>query len=314
MRTIQLGTPHLLVSIDPGRGADVVSLVDRRTGIDVLFSSPWRARADAIREGQAPSTSDSVAGWLEQYRGGWQTLCPVAGAPRNVNGGPVGFHGEASVVPWTVEEVRNDTARAHVDLFSVPLRISRVITLREAKISIVDTLINLSSVPLEFDYSHHPAFGGAFLDGSCRIDTGARRLTIDPETTSVLPPGSEHDWPWALDGAGARVDLREIPGPGSPSAVFGWLHDFADYWASITNIDLGLAVRIEWDGEHLPYAWLWEELNSSELFPWYRRARVIAIEPASVQTSGAGRRSALRLGPEASVQVAISIALHAVSG
>ena len=28
---------------------------------------------------------------MEQYRGGWQTLCPNAGAPRTVHGAPVGF-------------------------------------------------------------------------------------------------------------------------------------------------------------------------------------------------------------------------------
>lgn len=310
MRTIEFASRDLMVTMDPGRGADVLSLVDRRTAVDVLFRSPWRERADAIRGGQAASTFDPVAGWLEQYRGGWQTLCPNAGDPRSVHGAPVAFHGEASVVPWAVEEVTSSRARLEVELFSVPVRISRDIALHGRDLRIVDTLTNLSNTPLEFDYSSHPALGGSFLAGDCRIDTGARRFTSDSDSSTILEPGSEHRWPWAIRRSGERIDLRQVPTPGTSRELFGWLDDFSEYWASITNVDLGLTIRIEWDGEHLPYAWLWQELNATQTFPWYGRARAIAIEPASMQTSGPGRRSVLRLGQNASVDLPISVSLE----
>ena len=310
MRTLELSSADLSVTIDPQRGADILSLIDRHSGVDVLFRTPWRERADAIREGQRPSTFDPGAGWLEQYRGGWQTLSPSAGDPRRVHGAPVAFHGEASVVPWGVDDTTGQTARLHVELFSVPVRIDRIITVYGPIISIVDTLTNLSTTPLEFDYSHHPAFGGEFLDGNCRIETGARRFTSDTQTTSIRDPGSEYEWPFAMSTSGDRVDLREIPGPGTSRELFGWLHDFTNHWASITNVDLGLTARIEWDGEKLPYAWVWQELNASDQFPWYKRARAVAIEPASMQTSGVDRRSALRLDSKAKLQIPISVSLE----
>lgn len=313
MRTLDLFTSELSVAIDPQRGADILSLTDRRTGVDVLFRTPWRERADAIRDGQRPSSFDAWAGWLEQYRGGWQTLSPSAGDPRHVHGAPIAFHGEASVVPWRVDDTTGRAARLHVELFSVPVRIDRVVMLTGPTISIVDTLTNLSTTLLEFDYSHHPAFGGAFLDGTCRIETGARRFTSDQQTTSIQNPGSEHEWPYAVATSGNRIDLREIPAAGASRELFGWLHDFTTHWASITNVDLGLTARIDWDGEQLPYAWLWQELNASDQFPWYGRARAIAIEPASMQTSGPGRQSALRLGPKARVEIPISVTLENVT-
>lgn len=308
METLELVNTNVSATVDPGRGADVLSLVHRRSGVDVLFSSPWRERADAVRDGQRPSTFDPVASWLEQYRGGWQTLCPNGGEPRVVHGAPVAFHGEASVVPWTVDLAATDHARLHVELFSVPVCISRSIRLDGMTVRCTDTVANLSTTPLEFDYVSHPALGGTFLAGDCEIDTGARRFTCDPgSTATIFEPGSEHRWPEARSRTGESVDLRRVSAPGTSREVFGWLEDFSAFWASVTNTSLGLTVRIEWDGEHLPYAWLWQELNATESFPWYRRGRAVAIEPASMQTSGAFRRSALRLGAEASVDLSVSV-------
>jgi hypothetical protein len=73
------------------------------------------------------------------------------------------------------------------------------------------------------------------------------------------------------------------------------LTDFESYWASISNPDLDLTVRLDWDGTLLPHAWFWQELNGMEGWPWFRRARVMAIEPSSTQTSGPSRASAIEL-------------------
>jgi hypothetical protein len=106
------------------------------------------------------------------------------------------------------------------------------------------------------------------------------------------------------------VDLRHVPRSGVQREIFGWLHDFSEHWASVTSLDLGLTVRVAWDGRHLPYAWLWQELNATENFPWFQRARAVAIEPASTQTSGSARRSALRLGPGESVDIWLSVGIE----
>jgi len=304
MDPIQLRSDDLEVVVDPGPGADITSLRDLRTGIDVLFRTPWADHAQAVRDGRAvPTTYDPVAGPLETYRGGWQLLCPVAGAPRPVHGAPTTFHGEAMAATWTVVESSDSTARLAVELYSVPVRIERSLDLAAGTLRITDQLTNLSDVDLELDYVSHPAFAGAFLDGRVRLDTGARRYTADPATEgSFVAPGSHHLWPIA-----GETDLREVPKAGERRMAFGWLSDFAAHWASITNLDLGLAVRLDWDGTHLPYAWFWQELNFGESWPWHRRARVIAIEPASTITGGDDRASVLRLAGGSTVQISHSI-------
>ena len=270
---IRLTSSDLIVEVDPVRGADVLSLVDRRTGVDVLFRTPWRERADAIRNGQAPSTVDPTAVWMEQYRGGWQTLCPTAGPPRTLHGAPLDFHGEASVVPWAVDESSPTTTRLHVDLFSLPIRIDRTLTLEGSVLHQVDVLTNLSAVPLGFDYSNHPAFGGAFLDGECRIGAGATRFTSSAGRENALVGGAVNEWPWAAGSDGEPVDLRVLPAPGRPREVLGWLSDFTEHWVALANPGLDVAVRLEWDGEHVPYAWFWQELEATPDAPWFGRAR-----------------------------------------
>lgn len=306
---ITLSSGQVEAVIDPGQGADVLSLVDRRSGTDVLFRTPWRDRADGIRAGRPAANYDPVAGWFERYRGGWQTLCPNAGYPRTIHGAPVGFHGEAASVAWNASQVGDDRAQLNVELFSVPVRIERTIELDGNTLRIRDLLTNLSDTELEFDYSQHPALGGDFLAGRCRIETGASRFVADPDAPALMAPGSVHEWPHAVTSDGTPVDLREVPQPESRRTLFGWLEDFDDAGASVTNLDLGLTVRLDRDRYQLPYAWFWQELNASEDFPWYRRARALAIEPASTQTSGPARRSVLRLGPLASTEMFINVGI-----
>lgn len=311
---ITLADDELEVVVDVGRGADILSLTHRRSGVDVLFSTPWREHADAIRSGRASLTAyDEVAVHLEQYRGGWNTLCPNAGPPRLVHGAPVGFHGEAVTARWDVVAQGEIELMLRLSLFSVPVTIQRRLVLTgDGTLLIEDDLTNDGPDELEIDYVSHPAFGGPFLEGRCTVDTNARHYTADPGTDgSVVAAGTRHAWPWALGDDGTdKVDLRDVPPPGASRMAFGWLSDFDDPWATVTNHDLGLSVRLAWESTHQPYAWFWQELNATPGFPWHRRARAFAIEPSSTITSGPDRRSALRLEPGRSVLIPLTLTLH----
>lgn len=309
-RFLTLRSEDLDVVVEPGHGADIRHLTHRATGIDAFGATPWAAHADAVRSGErSPTTFHVVARPLEQYAGGWQVLCPNGGSPRDVMGMPVSFHGEAWLVPWDVVESSADRATLRTELFSLPLSIDREIAVRGTEVSVVDTLTNHSDVELvDVDYVSHPTLGGAFLEGTCSIDTGARHFTADPGTASDLAPGgTQAEWPWLDAPDGSRFDLRNVPPPGEPHMLFGCLSEFAEHWAAVTNHDLGLTFEMSWDGAHLPYAWFWQEFNHTAAFPWFRRARLMAIEPASTRTSGPDRRSVLDIAPRGSVRLAISV-------
>jgi len=308
---VVLENPELRVVIDPGRGSDVLSVIDKRTGIDIMFSTPWRGRADSVRAGVNRATATtSKELWLEQYRGGWQILCPNAGEPRSAHGALLGYHGEASTAAWSVIRQTLTSVNLHTELVSLPLAIERVISIAENAVTIEDRVSNLSGVPLTFDLVQHPAFGGKFLDGECEIRTGARTFVNDLQAgIDEVAPGSSHSWPNVLREDGSHIDLSAVPGNDANRSAFGWLTDFDGYWATVANPKHDLTVRLDWDGSNLPHAWFWQELTATRGWPWFQRARVLAIEPSSTQTSGPERASAVTLKGNGEISVAVTLAI-----
>jgi galactose mutarotase-like enzyme len=303
---LTLRNEQLEVVVDLERGADIVSLVDRRTGTDVLFRSPWAQRARTVaRRGSALWHESSAVAWLEGYAGGWQLLCPNVAGPTVRAGVTQGFHGEAAVVPWRLVDHDESLARLRVELFSAPLGIDRTLRLDGPVLVIDDIVRNLSPEPVEFDYQHHPAFGAPFLAPGCCIETGAQAFVADPGPQAApFEPGSAHTWP-ATEPSGRRLD--RLPELTEPRALLGWLTDFTAPWAAVRNPDLDLAVALRWDASALPHAWLWQELGGTPGFPWFGRAYVLALEPSSTVTGGPGRAVTCRLDGAAERRIGLRL-------
>lgn len=278
----------LEVTITPGKGADIVSLVDRATGIDVLFRTPWAGRA------HRPPAFDSQAAWLASYQGGWQVLCPNAGPQREVHHTTWGFHGEAALVPWRVERCDQTSARLETQLFSAPLTMAREISIDGRQLHLAEAVANESDVPIEIMWVHHPAFGPPLISEGCRLEAGARVLIADAQAPGTeLTAGSVHTWPPSRSAGMTALDA--VPGDAEPREVLAYLSDFTDGWYRLANERLGLGVELRWDTEVFPHAWLWQELRANPGFPWYRRACAFAVEPANT-IPGAGEMHGLRLG------------------
>ena len=104
---------HLRVVLLQGKGGDILEFRDKRTDIDVLWSTPhnW----------QPPSNSfvhiDSNTSWDTHYPGGWQQNLPVAGGARGeVSGVQYDQHGESALIPWEVTTVSESTTAVTSDL------------------------------------------------------------------------------------------------------------------------------------------------------------------------------------------------------
>ena len=298
MSHLRLKSSELELFIDATYGADILSIKTTEKHQELLLQTPWADRAEAvIKQEQKSIYLDPVAHWMERYRGGWQMICPVAGTPRVIHGAPVGFHGEAAISTWKINNLENSSARMQLDLFSLPIRIEREVSVDGNAIEITDVITNLSNLELEFDYSSHPAFGGALLEGEVTIETSAQKFHLDEESISPHGiSGSTHDWPLVKGENGKVLDLSRLPSPPTRLGVFGWLSDFGSKkWYRIKNIDTNIALEIEWESEFLDFAWFWLEFNDNEGSPWFRKVRTFAIEPSSTQTSGKNRKSILQL-------------------
>jgi hypothetical protein len=260
------------------KGADIYALIDRRTGVDVLFKSPWGARQPSLWD----ESSTSLERWISSYAGGWQLLLPNGGNECTQYGVTWGFHGEAAMVPWTVVERTSDSLTLEAGLVTVPFRVRRELELVGPLLRVRETVTNESPQDVEVMWSHHPAFGPPFLDGSCILSVGcATVLADDVAPGTLLSPGSRHDWPHATSVDGQSVDLRQIPDPKEPRSVLAYLKDFTSGFFAITNPTLGLGVGVRWPLEVFDRAWLWQEVHVGLGHPWFQRAYVVAVEPAT---------------------------------
>lgn len=278
LRALDLRNEQVEVTVLPDKGADIYSLVHRASGVDVLWKAPWGARVP----GPWPRVATSMGRWLEAYAGGWQLLLPNGGDECTERGALWGFHGEAALVPWDVLDHTSSTASLETTLFSVPLHVRRELSLDGPVLRLREVVTNTSEEPLEVMWSHHPAFGAPFLDGHCSIYAGCRSVLADDRAPgSLLVPGSRHEWPLIRTPEGEVVDLSRVPAGSDKRDLLAYLLDFSSGYFAITNPGLGFGVGLRWPVEVFDKAWLWQEIRSSRGWPWFRRAYVVAVEPAS---------------------------------
>lgn len=282
MRALSIENDLMSATLLLDKGADIYCLTYKPRDTDVLWKSPWGLK-EAARG--FDSAGDSLTAWLEAYAGGWQVLFPNGGFANEYKGVELGYHGEASMKAWDYEIINDGAAslevKLSVRLSRSPYSLERWMRLEDGSpiLQIRERITNHAGEAMDCMWSHHPAYGAPFLSEHCVIDTDARSLLSDDGYMGVNNPlaqGVEYTWP--LSGG---LDLTAIPAPDQPRDLLGYLKDFETGWYSITNRQLGFGIGFSWDKEVFPYAWFWQELNSSPGFPFYKCSYVIAIEPAS---------------------------------
>jgi hypothetical protein len=273
-KTLELASDQVTVTLLPEKGCDVLELVDRSTGVDVLFKTPW---AYGRRPVHAPSSFEA---WIESYSGGWQVLLPNGGDAAVEHGVEWGFHGEAGLIEWHVEQADMSSAVLSTMLVTAPLEVVRMLRLDRGLFQIEERVTNLGGDPIEVMWGHHPAFGAPFIEAGCRIETDARTFTADDRAPGAgLQPGLSSAWPHAALAGGGHIDLSVIPPAVERRAVLGYLRDFERGAYRVVNLRLGLAIELRWPLDIFSTAWFWQELYASPGYPWYRRAYTTALEP-----------------------------------
>jgi galactose mutarotase-like enzyme len=266
----------------------------------VLAAYDWEAPVPASR---SVSYGTTLLDWTSEYRGGWQELFPNAGLECVVDEVPLPFHGEASMSKWDVAAAGATHATLRVGA-RLPLVLERRMSLDPDApvLRLEERVTNHGGAPAPFIWGHHPAFEAT---AGMRID---------------LPPGPIYRWesPGEMAGQWPRLtdggeDLS-IVGPG-PVERLMYLPDRGAGSAALRDPKRGRGVALAWDRTAFPHAWLWQQIGGGG-FPWYGRARIVAIEPQSSWPAdglaeAAGRGRAQVLGPGESCGSWLTIALFA---
>ncbi len=265
---IWLENEALRIGVLPEKGADIFEFCQRATAVQFLMETPW---------GLKPSPGAAAADFLDNYEGGWQVLFPNANDACEYRGRKIPFHGEAALLPWEWQVVRDDAVETAI-LLSVecrltPFKLERTIRLRsgESRLMVEETIINVGSEPFEFVWGQHLTLGGDFLEEGCLFECPARRITTPPTLfepkTARLEAGQDERWPLALGRKGERIDLQHIPGPQAHTHDDAMLGGLESGWYSVMNPRLRLRFRLEWEVEVFPWLMYWQPYGGADLPP-----------------------------------------------
>jgi galactose mutarotase-like enzyme len=266
-----LGSDDVLARVDPQHGAEVLDLVDLRSGRQLLGRPPFGA--------ELPRPGDLDEGpWTAAWRGGWQGCLPNAGTACDVNGTRHGFHGRASNDPWEVEEA--EATRCLVRWEGHGLRAERRIEAAGGGLGIATRVTALGDdtpiVALE-----HLALGLELIEPGVELTLPAGRASeLDGQLGPPLPPEDAPEWPEiALAGGGSergdRFDLRET------RARVYLVRDVPEGRARVRNQGRDQAVEITWSAGVLPHLLVWHEARGSGGV-WRNATELLCIEPCSV--------------------------------
>jgi hypothetical protein len=273
---IVLENDVLRVTVLPAKGAEIASLIDRRTGTELLFTAPWGLQPP----GSPPREGSDGAPFLENYAGGWQELFPTAGDPCEHRGRSLPFHGEVATAAWEWRELDGGLALG-VDCPLSPLRVERRMRLDGPALRIDQTAINLSDEPEEFVWGHHLVLGTPLVAAGARFLTPARTIVTIPEMweeTARLEPGQRSGWPNARLRNGGEVDLSVVPGPEAESHDDVYLTDLDGGWAEVVNEALDLRFRIAWDPAVFRWIISWQPYGGARAMP-LAGAYALGVEP-----------------------------------
>jgi hypothetical protein len=304
---LQLETDQVYLTVDPDNGATIRHL-GPDSSTNLLASYPWEAPLPDV---DSVPYGDGQLDWLSRYRGGWHELFPNAGAACEIQGVPLPFHGEVSTAKWqaSVIDERSAVMRCAARL---PLVLERRIELHKERPSarLIERVTNKGTEATPFLWGHHPAFdvpAGTLIDlpKDAQFDV-AEGIPVE---LSVVEPGSRGQWPTGRTPGGDVIDLDRVPQ--GPVRRLCYLTGGIAWFA--LRPPTGVGIAMSWDPAIFPRTWFWQEIGGPG-FPWFGRANITAIEPA---TSGLAdglaealaRGEAHTIGPGEEVETALTVVL-----
>jgi len=292
-RVVFMENRYLRVKILVDKGSDILEVLDKVNDLNLLYILPnnWKLPGSTY----VPSITTPESSWNDYYPGGWQDVLPFGGEPTENSGAAYGLHGETSLSPWnyyisknTLEEVE---LTLRLELVRYPFEITKKINLKynESKITINETIVNLSAIDLEYIWLQHMVFGGPLLNENTKINIPAEKILTNDVSFPYarLPENKEFNWPNACSVGGENIDLSKIPPETEKSHDICYLTSLQEGMFEIINPELNTGVRFSFDKDLFQHIWYWMAFGGFEISPFFGRNWNLGIMPStSISASG----------------------------
>lgn len=254
----------------PGLGARVVSLVDKRADLELL----WRNGRVPLRAVPTGAVYD------DHFTGGWDELFPND-EPEELAGEQMPDHGELWTLPWSASTrtPAGGGGEAVLELaVSTPVsacRVERRLVLGHGPVLRSEYRVtNEGRRALPFLWKSHVAVA---LHPDTTVDMAAREVLVDAfGRPRVRPPGGAFAWPVArVDGR--DHDFRRRPGTGRDGVAELLIATGLDRGAcAVDHPAAGSGLRLGWDAADLPSCWLFASHGGG-----WRGHDVLVLEPCT---------------------------------
>jgi hypothetical protein len=265
-----LRSAELLVRVDPAHGAEVLDLVELRSGRQLLGRPPFGSEAPA------PGDLDEDP-WTAAWRGGWQGCLPNAGTACEVDGTKHGFHGRASNDPWEVFE--ESVGRCGVRWAGHGLAAERRMEVSNALTITTEVTALEEGTPLVG--LEHLSLGLELIEPRVELELPAgRAFELDDSLGPATPPEDAPSWP-QIALAGGEVESGERWPLDEERGRVYVVSDVPEGRAAARNPARGHGVEIDWTAEVLPHLLVWHEARATGGV-WRNATEVLCIEPCMV--------------------------------
>jgi len=285
LKTVILENEILKVSILTDKGADIFELVDKKSDTDFMWRTPWSVRNPSK---YIPSSGWGEGIWHDSYIGGWQTIAPTGGFTQKYHGADIGFHTEATLMPWDSQIMENTHNKVSVK-FSVrtirtPFLIEKTISLESNKpiVTITETLLNEAEEEMDYQWGQHVALGEPFLNEKCILDMPKCNFIVpgDRPPTRLLT-NQTGEWPLAKSPDGSIENLQSFPSKNIRVQDYMVFKDQKKGWYSVTNPNLKIGFGLVYPVNIFRYLWYWQVFGGGYGYPWYGRTYNVGLEPFS---------------------------------
>ncbi|WP_372633167.1 hypothetical protein [Cohnella sp.] len=272
-------TSALAVTIVPALGSKIVSLTNKATGREWLWSS---GKPLGNRGYGSPFGEGDGSGWDEMFPG--INACVYPDVPWQ--GLEVPDHGEVWSLPWRAEQMGDESLKCSVEGRRFPYALDKSVSFAKDDTLRIDyTVTNLSDSPFSFLWAAHPLLKveeGMVLRVPSGLETiemtysagerlggfGARRAwpIAEPDASSDAPEG-ERDGP---------IDLSRVePNAGRYAEKYYFADKLTEGWAELLDPASGEAVTFRFPVDRVPYLAVWANYGG------YDGHYHVAIEPAT---------------------------------
>ena len=221
-------------------------------------------------------------------------IIPNFGKGGSYKGIEEGIHGEVCLIPWEYRILEDSPSEVSIKFmvrtYRTPFYLEKVLTIKtgDPKLYISEKLKNEGYTNINFNWTQHPTFGGAFLDDSTIIDVPENKIkyVLKPENMGKYDEVADDNikWPKFRGYSGKYIDFSKSPTVEDESQSIDevCLGHLKEGWYALTNIGKKVGFGMKWAKKTFPYIWIWRMYGKGcKDGPWWGRVSCMALELCS---------------------------------